>query len=358
MDKITFFDDDLEDFEELMELSQEEGCPGAAPAVVLPPIAPSTMEVPVVEIAGVSHEAPPQPSVAKVETATGSKGDPASKGSAASSGPLRFRCRVCGGRHPLRSCAKFMKLPDEKRLREVVKHGYCCRCLALSHRSADCRSKGRCSKCGGDHNILLHSRPTPSQPGKKSVIRPTEPSVPVKKSRPSPSSAPGPSAINQCSKRSLIDVVSLSPSLVVHVQCAMVPIPVRAVLDPCGLQSKICSAFVKNAGLPTSWLDEEQLCRLTVASAYDHTQRLTFTARVCNLEHVFTPPESVPERVKEAYLGLPLADPHFYKKGRVALIIGPDVYADVVTNRAHTTPGMPIAQYTIFGWVLSGVCKA
>ncbi|XP_075150623.1 uncharacterized protein LOC142224721 [Haematobia irritans] len=100
-----------------------------------------------------------------------------------------------------------------------------------------------------------------------------------------------------------------------------------------------------------------QFCRLTVSSAYDPEQRLTFTARVHDLGRVLTPAEAVPERIKESFLGLPLADPQFYRVGRVAIVFGPEVYGRIITHRVYTSPGLPVAHYTIFGWVLSGLCN-
>lgn len=373
MEKISFFTDDLEDFDELMELSEEEDCLRAAPTVVLPPVEPAVKIDSVEKIASavpVPLEAPPQLPVVSVETATETKSDTATKSSVATSSSLRYRCHVCGDKHPLRFCWKFLRLSLVKRLRVVVQYGYCSRCLAQSHRTKDCRSKGRCKKCDGDHHLLLHSGSTPALTGKKSDVRPS-PSK-SKMSRPSQSCNSGPSEkyrdpanlppganiVSAVSTLPLISVVSLSPSLVVHVKSTTSSIPVRAVLDPCGKQSQLCSALMKFLQLPISHLDGVPLCRFTIASAYDPKQTLTLTARVCSLEHVFTPPESVPERIQESYLGLPLADPQFYKRGRVALVLGPEVYAQIITSRVHTTPGLPVAQYTIFGWVLSGVCNA
>lgn len=115
--------------------------------------------------------------------------------------------------------------------------------------------------------------------------------------------------------------------------------------------------MVQGLGLPVSVVDGIRICRLTVSSAYDPEQQLTLTAVESDLQHVSTPTESVPERIKNSFIGFPLADPKFYQKGRVALVLGPEVYARVVTSQLLANPGLPVAHYTIFGWVLSGVCN-
>lgn len=375
--KITFFDDDLEDFDELMEMSQENSHPDTVPAVVLPPIVPAVFESPVTAVAAASPaalDAPLQLPKVQPELSTESKVDPASKVDTASkvdiaskvapSNPSLSRCRACDGWHPLRFCEKFLQMSLEKRLRLVVMHGFCSRCLALSHQTSKCSSRGRCRRCQEDHHTLLHAGSTPPGKDKKSVVR----SYPYSKpwSRPRQMSDSGPSEKTRISANSsfssvstlpLVGVTTLSPSLVVRLKSTSSSVSVRAVLDPCGRQSKICSSLVDGLQLPLTWLDGEPLCRLTVASAYDPEQCITLMARVCNLAHVFTPSEPVPAKLKEAYLGLPLADPTFYTVGRVALVFGPEVYAKIVTSRVQTAPGLPVAQYTIFGWVLTGICN-
>ena len=52
---------------------------------------------------------------------------------------------------------------------------------------------------------------------------------------------------------------------------------------------------------------------------------------------------------------LPLADPTFGRPGRIDLLLGVDVFADVLRQGQRTGPaGSPVAFETDFGWVLSG----
>ena len=53
--------------------------------------------------------------------------------------------------------------------------------------------------------------------------------------------------------------------------------------------------------------------------------------------------------------GLPLADPGYVKPGRIDLLLGVEVFVDVLLNGQRTgPPGSPVALETKFGWVLSG----
>ena len=53
--------------------------------------------------------------------------------------------------------------------------------------------------------------------------------------------------------------------------------------------------------------------------------------------------------------GITLADPDFGRPGKVDLLLGVEVFADVMLHgRRHGPPGSPIAFETRFGWVLAG----
>lgn len=52
---------------------------------------------------------------------------------------------------------------------------------------------------------------------------------------------------------------------------------------------------------------------------------------------------------------LPLADPDFHRPGPIHVILGSDTYGKIIaTGLIKDDPALPIAQETIFGWVLSG----
>ena len=52
---------------------------------------------------------------------------------------------------------------------------------------------------------------------------------------------------------------------------------------------------------------------------------------------------------------LKLADPEFGRPGRIDILLGIDVYTDVLLHgRRSGPPGSPIAFETMFGWVLAG----
>ncbi|XP_065368793.1 uncharacterized protein LOC135961228 [Calliphora vicina] len=63
----------------------------------------------------------------------------------------------------------------------------------------------------------------------------------------------------------------------------------------------------------------------------------------------------IPDSILEPFLGFQLADPTFNHSGNVALVLGPEVAPLILKGKIHTSPGLPLAQYTIFGWIISGL---
>ncbi|XP_075169024.1 uncharacterized protein LOC142241157 [Haematobia irritans] len=358
MENTSCFADDLENFEVIMDQSDDDtACPldmsAVERALLEEPMAIPSPAIPEVQLSPQEIESPPpvvvdEPVVAPAVVEATDVGRT----------PAQLVCRVCGGRHALRRCRKFLSLSIEKRIRMVVRHRYCYRCLAQTHQSKGCPSRRRCPSCSGDHNVLLHAAavaPRIEHGSSRSAQRIRSGSH---TNRPSDLAvARSYSDFGGVGVLPLQNVVTLAPSLVVRVSPHGVSVPVRAVIDNCARQSQICRSMVENLGLPVTNIEGVQFCRLTVSSAYDPEQRLTFTARVHDLGRVLTPAEAVPERIKESFLGLPLADPQFYRVGRVAIVFGPEVYGRIITHRVYTSPGLPVAHYTIFGWVLSGLCN-
>lgn len=81
------------------------------------------------------------------------------------------------------------------------------------------------------------------------------------------------------------------------------------------------------------------------------------TARVAKLNRGVTPASPIPTNLQESYVGLELADPTFFLPGAVALVLGPEVYSRIILPRVISQPGLPTAQYSIIGWIISGTVQ-
>ncbi|XP_043285556.1 uncharacterized protein [Venturia canescens] len=69
-----------------------------------------------------------------------------------------------------------------------------------------------------------------------------------------------------------------------------------------------------------------------------------------------TLPSFTPPNISLSHLqGLPLADPEFLSPGSIDLILGADIYGQLIREQIKRGPhGTPIAQNTVFGWIVLG----
>ncbi|XP_070069491.1 uncharacterized protein [Drosophila takahashii] len=95
-----------------------------------------------------------------------------------------YKCRMCHKGHPLRVCAKFIKLSILERRRAARRMGYCSNCLATTHRVHQCDSKEVCHKCGDLHHTLLHHGYTTTEAPEASKKEGRQPRSPRKDSSP------------------------------------------------------------------------------------------------------------------------------------------------------------------------------
>ena len=65
-------------------------------------------------------------------------------------------CNFCSKRgHYTDRCKELLDLQGEARYLAIQRADLCFRCLKKSHHSRICPSKRKCSKCGGNHNLLM-----------------------------------------------------------------------------------------------------------------------------------------------------------------------------------------------------------
>lgn len=358
----------LSDYDEVM-LSDEErpSTPKQAPEeckVEPSRTADNTQDVPnPANVSAAMANPDPSPLVAVTTVATLVTA-PGSAASAKTAPTKPNQCRLCPKQHTLFRCMVFRKMPMDRRLRTVVAHQYCFNCLRADHQARSCTNPHRCQWCNERHHTLLHSRSRSSHAPKAPATsvppspRQTEPGPPPALAPGTPLSLSSPSAFPvhtaPISRLPIGRIISLAPTLIVRLCLTHSNIPVRALLDPCCRGSQICESLVNQVQWPVSILNDFAYCDFMISSSYDDSKRQYVTAKVAKLTCGVTPAISVPLETRESFRGLELADPTFYRSGAVAIVLGPEIYARIIEARVITQPGLPTAQYTSFGWVISG----
>ncbi|XP_035914695.1 uncharacterized protein LOC118513244 isoform X1 [Anopheles stephensi] len=258
-------------------------------------------------------------------------------------------CPVCKADHNVAKCTSFRSMDLSQRQTVAKEARLCFSCLRRGHSIRFCRMHGRCLNCNGRHNTLL-------------CIKQGE--FPVSTS--SETSALPISATLQDKVEKPQKTVWLSTALILVEGVNGSTIPARALLDM-GAQSNFMSEGLVQqlklkkervhkplSGVGTVALTANNLVSTTVKSrTTTFVKRLEFLvlARVtANFPSRYVKVEgwNVPS-------GLELADPSFYQPGSIDLLLGAEVFADMLKQgQIKLAPHLPKLLETHLGWIVSG----
>ncbi|XP_055612527.1 uncharacterized protein LOC129759139 [Uranotaenia lowii] len=316
----------------------------------------------------------------------------------------KFTCPFCGdSMHSVFKCAKFMKMKVSDRVELVKKRSLCLNCLSSGHIARYC-VKGSCQNCGRSHHTLLHAGFQVSQfnSGQLQAVQPSEvnacqPPPQNETGRPAdvfpsstlqnqnhPSYNPSPSMYNPPSS-STTDNPSTSHSSVLSANPTTLPTTVllstavltigdrygntlsaRALLDSgsqlCFMTERIAQSlkfqryreYLPVKGIGQSSTCSTQSVSASIGSRYsDYRSTLKF--------HVL-PKVTADLPVKRINIsdwkippGIDMADPGFQNPGSIDLILGAEVFYDLLLEGQHKLDSIgPILQNTRLGWVVSG----
>ncbi|XP_076619996.1 uncharacterized protein LOC143341160 [Colletes latitarsis] len=296
-------------------------------------------------------------------------------------------CGFCNGPHSLPNCRNFAILTAKMRSQYVKGRRWCIQCLGTTHTVTKCKNSTACTTCGGMHHSLLHfevkreaqpTKPLPkSEVGNREEQRLNDQSRRPTKSRPKPNTSASvkttPASTSHCTAlgtgaprpvllatarvkvfgkngttriaRALLDQGSetsfISASLVNDLKLARRKTPATVT----GLGGDRTRSIKYSVGMSLGAKDgEKPMC---VADAYVVPQITTYA----------TP--SVGTLGYEAFLELPLADPDPASDQTIEILIGADLYAQIMrAGFRRINDAGPIAQETAFGWVISGPTNA
>lgn len=316
-------------------------------------------------------------------------------------------CRVCLQDHPLRFCKKFLQVGYQERMQLVSIYRYCAGCLSHDHTWRTCESTGTCKRCGDMHHTLLHkSGIRPSTSARKSVKRLTQ--GPSSSNRPkgrgprsSQGSARGPSSSNgreserPSSSRALVpsyfkndnpaqisrvqsknvsrrrqaegtvslptyhiqERILLKPTAIIKIVSSERYVTERVLIDPGSECSIISEDVVRRLGARTVRVGNKERCLLNIRGNHGISTSVETYAEVRRRYRVMTPDKSIDARILDEFPGLQLADSQFHVTAPVYILLGGDVYSRIIRNGVYGGSfGKPLAQLTIFGYIISGSC--
>ncbi|XP_063993927.1 uncharacterized protein LOC135171372 [Diachasmimorpha longicaudata] len=303
-----------------------------------------------------------------------------------SSGKVTYPCSMCQADHYLSTCTSFRQLTGPAR-REIVERYYLCYNCLGRHSVKDRRSQTRCQLCGGLHHTMLHSTSTTAPP--KPSHGPSSRTAQGTAQNQAASSSARPSGVPMvtytygdgvttiavsCSARQLDSgIPGCRPGVLLATSLAYLVCPdgaahrIRLLIDPGSEISLIGDQIVRRLGLTrskTSLLisgignsaSGPALGKvpLTIQSTHSSFQ-LRVTAYALS-QLTTSLPTFTPGQLKWDHLeGLQLADPSFLAPAPIDVLLGADVYGQLILPEVIThDPGSPSAQLTRLGWVIFG----
>ncbi|XP_070531355.1 uncharacterized protein [Cardiocondyla obscurior] len=259
----------------------------------------------------------------------------------------RDRCALCHRDHFVMLCEAFKKKTPKERRTFVVQAGLCWNCLGR-HRVADCLSTRTCTVCSGKHHTALHESTEPGTGASAVVADRTD-------------------ATASCHFAEGRRTVLLATARIALRDHFGNEHHVRALIDQGSDASMVTEALVQRLRLPR---ERSSTAIFGVGGRQCDTARGVVTLRMtprCGGSEISCRAIVLPRITVYAGLastvardwphlrGIPLADPDFMSADPTDILLGADAYATIL--RSGVRRGSlrdPIAQETIFGWIVSG----
>ncbi|XP_024868250.1 uncharacterized protein LOC112452343 [Temnothorax curvispinosus] len=279
-----------------------------------------------------------------------------SKSTSANIATTSNKCAYCKKEdHAIYKCGDYLQLEVDKRIKEARSRKLCLNCLKdTSHIAKQC-SLGLCRKCNKRHNTLLHLE--------QSTTKTSE------------STTEDTSTANQEKVvATSVNHSALKPSKQVLLATALVKITdskgdkvvCRALLDSGSQSCFITSSCAKRLSLkqfsthiPVCGLGEMSTQTNKRVKVILHSRINKFSANLdCLIIDRIT--QSIPvNRINVNELQVPegilLADPEFYKSSKVDLLLGAEIFFDLMCiGKIKNSKTQPTWQKTILGWIASG----
>ncbi|XP_011860876.1 PREDICTED: uncharacterized protein LOC105558010, partial [Vollenhovia emeryi] len=232
-------------------------------------------------------------------------------------------CSICKGEHAIFRCKSFLDMTPQLRLETVRKRSLCYNCLTSAHTKQDCKA-GNCRICHKRHHTLLHLKTSAS----------------VNQSTPQASNVTTSSTETDASNAGQEIKTQPTTACSLHVNYDVKPGPVLLasaivkIHDSCG-REYLARALLDGGKTGTLWTGIN--CTRTATNTSVHA---TIRSRLSNFtassEFLITDKITgdLPQQ-EITVLKIPnhmqLADPHFNVPNRVDILIGADIFWELLT---------------------------
>lgn len=280
----------------------------------------------------------------------------------------KMRCYMCSEEHRLSQCQKFLNLVVHQRVTKCEEWKICKNCFG-SHGGEQCQSLATCRTCHQKHNTLLHPTSTIDQgPSQKTFLlqRLDQASSQEPHTQLSPDAHSFNANATCSASLSSLEAMTLLSTAIVKIRDAYGNWhEARALLDSGSdanfitnsaaqaLKIPLRQTNVQASGLGQNSMTIHHTMSALIASR-DEKFRQSLDFLVTNKITGLTPSHPVTMSHFEVPTGLILADPTFHVPGKIDMLIGNELFMDLLlTGRIKTQHG-PILQESVLGWIIAG----
>nr|XP_022910072.1 uncharacterized protein LOC111421154 [Onthophagus taurus] len=271
-------------------------------------------------------------------------------------------CSLCHSNHYISSCQQFMNKSPLQRREFVISKNLCFNCLG-PHLMKNCRSSKRCRICQRQHHTSLHGSNAQSQTVTSQITS----------SDNSNNSIPHTTVIQNSSHMAVSHLTTKSTILLATALVNIAafngkPCLIRALIDQGSEVSFISESLCQLLQLPrrsksvpihgvggqaTNISHGNVDCYLSSRTKPYMQYRLN--ALVLPQITAYVPPQVICNDLQNELKDITLADPHFMSSTTIDVILGVDIYSQIMKSGIRRlNNGSILLQNTTLGWILSG----
>ena len=267
-------------------------------------------------------------------------------------------CILCSMPHYIYECPKFLQSTITERWNKAQILKLCVNCLRTGHKSTICRA-GKCKKCGNHHNTLLHKEALVSK-GQTYCVKDSSTETTTV-----PSVTSSHTAVNKFEPKTKHTVL-MATAIVDLVDQHNNSTTVRALLDSgsqCNfISERLCQTLrlprsktcVLITGVGSSQTTGRSQTRALIRSKNsNYCEEVEFLVLPKITGHI--PAEPIDTSTWVIPKDITLADPTFSSSSRIDLLIGSEIFWNLICAGAHHLPNCGIhLRETKLGWILAG----
>lgn len=287
-------------------------------------------------------------------------------------------CSHCGEDHMIFRCDKFRKLSNGQRISRANDLKLCHNCLKPNHFANTCKSNFKCLICKLPHHVLLHREVsvhdnnklvTGHSPVSSIAAPPAQCEIPAARAPLLSNQVDAPAVINTCHVTSShANYAVVLGTAIVHVLDSFNNYQACRVLIDSGAQSSFISidcfqrlGLTANKcpynifGLGGEYVKNYGMVSCAVQPRHCSTPSFNIDAVILPKITSDLPTVPIPDKVINEYEHLQLADPSFYKKSPIDIILSGDMFPYIYDGKKFIiNSDVPVALGSVFGFVITG----